>query len=133
MEEHWLDIGGMSHTHHELDQGWHHSNKKVCRSCIDDPTLKAAIRSSGMNCDFCSNNQAGHLDDVIQAFMTSIEAGYEPEANYTSGFLDIAGSTTTTWDLAGDIDAGPPVIEAIQKQLVDVAWISKDNIAGFRN
>jgi hypothetical protein len=121
-------------------QGWSFTDHHVCKGCVADDALAAAIAAdedADETCDFCGHSPAAPLDSLLAIFVDGLRNEYgraDDEGVYYDGREGGYqwGETWDTWDLIhdefGDVLIGDGLTEAVWRAMEDTTWVEKDFI-----
>ncbi|WP_433355887.1 HEPN-associated N-terminal domain-containing protein [Microtetraspora malaysiensis] len=126
-------------------QGWVFMDGSVCRHCVDDYALEAAIEEAAnteLDCDFCGRSPAAPLNVLLGLFVEGVRYEYG-DADDEGVFYDGREGgyqwheVQDTWDLImysfSDVLIGDGLPEAVCAAVHDRAWVPRNFIEPRRD
>lgn len=116
-------------------RGWASADGFVCRSCVDEDALRAAIGAQEIveeECSFCDSSPAAPLDALLEAFVAGLRRLYDyarDELFWDGREGGYQGDTIDSWDVIGEFEhflLGEGLPDAVRDALADELWVAKD-------
>lgn len=104
-------MGGAKREYEErIERGWGRSDARVCAACIEDDSLREAVRAEETDtqgaCTFCGGEASAPFDGLLEVFADGINFLYDDALNsvpYVSAEGGFVGARVwDTWDLLED-------------------------------
>jgi hypothetical protein len=116
----------------EGEQGWSDTDQYVCKACLDEPVLEAAVEAEadpGEACSFCGSSPAASLDVVMELFVQGVRHLYDRTIDVLYWDDDVTPRMTTdelVWEFADIFVGGEDLIEAVQASMGYEEWVATD-------
>lgn len=120
----------------QQEQGWSHTDKFACTSCVNEEALEQILRASedpDRACTFCGRAPAAPLDALVEAFVGGLYHEYENALDGVGWDGREGGfqwpDTWDTWDLIGDFGdvlVGDGLIDAVRHAVHDQTWVERN-------
>lgn len=116
----------------EGEQGWSETDRFVCKACLDEPVLEAAIEAEAdpaEECSFCGNVPASSLDVVMDLFVQGVRHLYDRTIDVLYWDDDFTPRITTgelVWEFADVFLGADDLIEAVEASMGHEEWVAAD-------